>query len=97
MLLVIYVRAAKWNTFSCGEGGPRSGFPEASEAELWGFTIAVDEEIISHVALPFTRILNSLPNNPTPNPSFPAHAAGAITFVYSDKSNQNRRKRTASS
>ena len=25
-------------TFSSGEGGPRSGFPEASRAELWGFT-----------------------------------------------------------
>jgi hypothetical protein len=26
-----------------GEGGP-PGFPEASEAELWGFAIAVDED-----------------------------------------------------
>ena len=25
-------------TFSSGEGGPRSGFPEASRAELWGVT-----------------------------------------------------------
>ena len=30
----------------------------------------------------------------TQDPFFPAHAAEAITFVYSDKSNQNRRKRT---
>ena len=85
------------NTFSCGEGGPRSGFPEASEAELWGFTIAVDEEIIPYIALPFARILYSSPNNANANPFFSAHAAGAITFALVGKSNQKRRKRTASS
>ena len=66
---------------------------------LWGrgTAIAVDEEIIPYIALPFTRILNPSPNNATTNPFFSAHAAGANTFANSGKSNQKRRKRTASS
>ena len=68
-----------------------------------GDHVVVDEEIISHVAMPQTRILNFSPNNAKANSSFPAHAAGAITFVFSEQkitcfaSAQNRRKRTASS
>ena len=66
---------------------------------LWGrgTAIAVDEEIIPYIAMPFTRILNSSPNNVTPNPFFSAHAAGANTFANSGKSIQKHRKRTASS
>ena len=54
---------------------------------LWGrgTAIAVDEEIIPYIALPFTRILNSSPNNAKANPFFSAHAAGANTFANSGK------------
>ena len=30
-----------------GEGGPRSGFPETSIAQFWGFAMVVDEEFLN--------------------------------------------------
>ena len=32
-----------------GEGGPRSGFPETSIAQFWGFAMVVDEEFFMFV------------------------------------------------